>query len=111
MEKLLDKVIINNDADEYYMTVDNTLLKDKLNKVLSIIQIDDLDKYVEPVNDELINNIVLRIVVELFIKKVELEDNKPYIVNVSADSVNYRLSITKINADGYTKYMYGLIMY
>jgi len=112
MDNLLGNVKINSVGSEYNIIIDDNLILDKVNKILKTIHCSntEITKYVNPVNDDLVNELILRILVELFTNKISMEDNKPYIVNSTISGEKYRLSIIKLNLDNEIKYMYGLIM-
>jgi len=113
MNKINNSVKIDKNGDEYYITLDDKLILEKVENILKEIHLnkENIAKYVDPVNDELINEIILRIISEIFINNISMEDNTPYIVNVTINGIAYRLSITKLNIDNEINYMYGLIMY
>ena len=112
MNKLNDNIKIDKSGDEYYITLDDKLILEKIENILKEIHLnkENIVKYVDPVNDELVNEIILRMISELFIKNMSMEDNTPYIVNITINGLAYRLSITKLNIDNEINYMYGLIM-
>jgi len=112
MNKINNSVKIDKNGDEYYITLDDKLVIEKVENILKEIHLnkENIAKYVDPVNDELVNEIILRMISELFINNISMEDNTPYIVNVTINGVAYRLSITKLNIDNEINYMYGLIM-
>jgi len=102
--------VVKNSEKEYTLNIDNDLIVNKITETLNFIHITDYKKYIIPNNDELINTILLRLVTEIFINKIELEDNEPYILNTIIKGINYRISITKVVVENNTNYMYGLIM-
>ena len=111
MEELLNSLtVIEIENDEYSLDFDINKLKELLKNNLEQISFNLENKYVPGLEEDLTTSIILRIVSEMFIKKINMEDNEPYIINFTIDESKYRISISKITIKNESKYMYGLIM-
>lgn len=111
MEELLDSLsVVEIENEEYSLDLDIDKLKNLIKANLEMISFNLESKYVPGLEEDLTTSILLRIISELIIKKVNMEDNEPYILNFTIDTSKYRMSISKIVLKGETKYMYGLIM-
>ena len=110
MKKILKTIDIIKDENEYRILINEELLNKKIEEVLSLIHLENKDEYIVPNNDNLEEELMLRIIVEIIKNKLDMEINKPYIFTLTLTNSMYRLVITKIETDNKTKYMYGLIL-
>jgi len=102
------KVIENNGF--YELSLDNNLIKEKITSLLKSIKLNDDIEYILPIEDELTNDLIIRIISEIFISKINMTDNEPYIVIFNIDGIKYKISITKLNIKNEIKYLYGTVM-
>ena len=111
MEELLKSLSVAEiENEEYNVDFDTNKLKELIKANLELISFNLEEKYVPGLEEDLTTSILLRIISELVIKKVIMEDNEPYILNFTIDDNKYRMSISKIVIKNEVKYMYGLIM-
>jgi hypothetical protein len=111
IENISNHSEIKEIKNEHVLILPYELVNTLINKLLDELHIkNEVKSYVIPNNDELINTMILRLAVEIFTDKINMEANEPYIVNTVVGETKYRLSITKIKDENDYKYMYGLVM-
>jgi len=110
MKEILKTTDIIKDGNEYRIVINEELLNKKIDEILSLIHLGNKDEYIVPNNENLEEELMLRIIVEIVKNKLDMEVNEPFIFTLTLTNTIYRLVITKIEADSKTKYMYGLIL-